>query len=172
MPNSLSSRFGASVQPVAFSRIGWGNRVMAFAAIALTMVFCAAQTHATAQDAGGSPPAAPAQAAPAPAAPAANAVVELVIDYGDGVEKRFPQLAHRPGITVFEVLQLAARHPRGVRFEHRGQGETAFVMQIDDLRNEGRGRNWTYRVNGKRADRGAGVFPVAPGDKVVWTFGG
>jgi hypothetical protein len=104
--------------------------------------------------------------------PTAQAVVELVIDYGDGVEKRFTQLAHRPEITVFDLLLLAARHPRGVRVEHRGKGETAFVTQIDDLRNEGRGRNWTYRVNGKRADRGAGVFSLSPGDKVVWTFGG
>jgi len=107
-----------------------------------------------------------------PATPAAAAVVELVIDYGDGVEKRFPRLAHRPGITVLELLQVAARHPRGVRFEHRGKGETAFVTQIDDLLNEGRGRNWTYRVNDKRADRSAGVYPLSPGDKVVWSFGG
>lgn len=106
------------------------------------------------------------------ATPTAQAVVELVIDYGDGVEKRFTQLAHRPEITVFDLLLLAARHPRGVRVEHRGKGETAFVTQIDELRNEGRGRNWTYRVNGQRADRSAGIFSLSPGDKVVWTFGG
>jgi len=106
------------------------------------------------------------------ASQAAVAVVELVIDYGDGVEKRFTQLGHRSGLTVLELLQLATRHPRGVRVEHRGKDDTAFVTQIDDLRNEGRGRNWTYRVNGKRADRGAGVYPLTAGDKVVWTFGG
>jgi hypothetical protein len=46
-----------------------------------------------------------------PAGKAAVAVVELVIDYGDGVEKRFTQLGYRSGITVLELLQLAARRP-------------------------------------------------------------
>ncbi len=140
-----------------------GSAGLLSVASAVTIAFAlATATAATAQDAG----------AATPAAPAAKAAVELVIDFGDGVEKRFSRLAHRPGITVLDALQLAASHPRGVRFEHRGKGETAFVTRIDDLSNEGRGRNWTYRVNGQRADRSAGVWILSAGDKVVWTFAG
>ena len=138
-----------------------GSACLLFLAL-VSAIAMGPSTAATAQDAAAAPP----------ATPAAKAAVELVIDYGDGVEKRFSRLAHRPELTVLDALQLAASHPRGVRFEHRGKGETAFVTRIDDLSNEGRGRNWTYRVNGQRADRSAGVWTLSAGDKVVWTFGG
>lgn len=97
-------------------------------------------------------------------------VVTLVVDYGDGVEKHFRALAWREGITVLDLTESAAKHPRGIRFEHRGRGATAFLLQIDDLKNEGRGRNWIYRINGELADRGFAVQVVKPNDRVVWQF--
>ena len=100
----------------------------------------------------------------------AKATIELTIDYGDGVQKRFPRLPHRAGMTVLDALLDAQKLPRGIRFEHRGGGETAFVSKIDDLTNEGRGKNWTYRVNDKRADRGCGVYPLVALDRVLWKF--
>ncbi|MFO0902437.1 MAG: DUF4430 domain-containing protein [Pirellulales bacterium] len=103
---------------------------------------------------------------------AAKSTIELTIDYGDGVQKRFPRLPHRTGMTVLDALQDAQKLPRGIRFEHRGSGETAFVSKIDDLANEGRGKNWTYRVNDKRADRSCGVYPLVAQDRVLWKFGG
>ncbi len=103
--------------------------------------------------------------------PSRKTTVELTIDYGDGVQKRFPAILFRAGMTVLDALQDAQKHPRGIRFEHRGSGETAFVSKIDDLANEGRGRNWTYGVNDKKADRSCGVFSLTAGDRVVWKFG-
>jgi hypothetical protein len=98
--------------------------------------------------------------------------VVLTIDYGDGVEKRFKALEWKPGLTALEALEQASRHRRGIKLQYRGSGATAFVLQIDDLENEGGGgKNWLYRVNGQPAKRGAGVLALEAGDEVLWTFG-
>lgn len=93
----------------------------------------------------------------------------MVIDYDDGVEKHF-QLAWKPGLTVLDVLQAAQRHPRGIQFVYRGERDTAFLTQIDDLKNEGRGRNWLFSVNGQLGQRGFAVTEVKASDRVRWQF--
>ena len=100
-----------------------------------------------------------------------KASVTLTIDYGDGVQKRFPAIPCEKKITAFEAMVWADRHPRGIDFVYRGRGQTALLTQIDDLKNQGaRKKNWVYRVNGKLADRGFGVFPLKPGDNILWKF--
>ena len=101
----------------------------------------------------------------------AGKLVQLAIDYGDGVEKRFSQLRWTAGMTVLDTLQVAAKHPRGIEFQHRGSGATAFVYKIDDLENEGRGRNWIFSINGELAERSCGVTGVQAGDRIHWKFG-
>ena len=98
-------------------------------------------------------------------------VVTLVIDYGDGVEKRFTQLRPPGQATVLDIMNLAEKHKRGITFEYQGKGATALLTQIDKLKNEGRGNNWIYRVNGKLGDRSFGVFRVKAGDTILWKFG-
>lgn len=106
----------------------------------------------------------------APAADEAAKTVTVVIDYNDGVQKRFTAITWTAKMTVFDAMQMAARHPRGIKFKHKGNGATALLTKIDNLENEGRGRNWLYRVNGKLADRSFGVFQLAAGDTVLWKF--
>lgn len=101
----------------------------------------------------------------------AKETVKLAIDYGDGVQKQFTALPWTKDMTVFAALEAAAMHPRGIKFVHQGKGETLLVTAIDDLKNEGRGRNWLYEVNGKLADRGCAVMPLKAGDSVLWRFG-
>ncbi len=98
-------------------------------------------------------------------------LVHLVIDYGDGVQKHFTQLAWSDGITVLDLMNVAQKHPRGIRIKYRGQGATAFLTKIDDLENEGGDRNWVYRVNDQFADKSFAVFTLKPGDTVLWKFG-
>lgn len=105
------------------------------------------------------------------AADQARSTVTLIVDYGDGVEKHFTQLAWKQGLTVLQVLEAAQQHPRGIKFVYRGHGETAFLTQIDDLANEGRGRNWTYRVGGELPPRSFALCEVQPGDAILWRFG-
>jgi hypothetical protein len=96
--------------------------------------------------------------------------VRLVIDYGDGAEKHFTALAWREGITVLDAMKAAQDHPRGIQFQFRGAGATAFLTQIDDLKNEGSGRNWIYRVNGEFAERSFAAAKLEAGDAVLWKF--
>jgi hypothetical protein len=100
-----------------------------------------------------------------------EATVRLTVDYGDGVQKVFPSLAWQEGQTVLALLDAAAKHPRGIKFEHRGAGATTFVTSIDGQKNEGTGRNWVYEVNGKPANKSCGVWTLKAGDQVLWRFG-
>lgn len=97
----------------------------------------------------------------------------MTIDYGDGVEKTFTQIPWREGQTVWNLLEAASKHPRGIRIEKRGSGSTTLIVEIDGLRNEGAGgdsRNWLFTVNSKMADVGCGACAVRAGDHVVWRF--
>ena len=97
--------------------------------------------------------------------------IRLVIDYGDGVEKHFTRLRWREGLRVVDLMEEASRHPRGIQLEMRGRRATSFLVSIDGIKNEGlRGRNWTYRRNGKLGDRGIGTQPVTRGDTILWRF--
>ena len=55
-------------------------------------------------------------------------------------------------------------------FKFKGKRATALLTKIDDIENEGQGRNWLYRVNRKLADRSFGVFKLKAGDTVLWKF--
>jgi hypothetical protein len=104
----------------------------------------------------------------APDAPA----VELVIDYGDGSEKRFTRIPYQDGMTVLVALRLVAKHPRGITFDSSGSGSSALLTRIDDLGNEATpdGKNWLYRVGGKLADKSCGAYVLSPGDVILWRF--
>jgi hypothetical protein len=97
--------------------------------------------------------------------------VRLIVDYGDGVQKHFTQLVWSEKMTVQDAVRAAEQHPRGIKTQQRGRGSTAFLTQIDDLKNEGRGRNWVYSVNDKLADRSFAIFALQAGDTVLWRFG-
>jgi Domain of unknown function (DUF4430) len=100
--------------------------------------------------------------------------LELVIDYGDGSEKRFTGIAWKDSMTVFDVLRTAERRPHGISVSSRGSGETLIVSKIDDLANQGGGKkdkNWIFHVNSHMGDESAGIATVRPGDRVLWKFG-
>lgn len=115
--------------------------------------------------------------APAPArnAEAAAKTVTLIIDFGDGFEKRYTALAWRHGLTALGALEAAKSHPRvPLAFESTGSDVMAFVKSIDGVANEGAQgakRNWLFSVNGTFADKSAGVFILSAGDTVRWHFG-
>ncbi len=97
--------------------------------------------------------------------------VRLTIDYGDGVQKSYTALPWKEKMTVFDALQAAEKHPRGIQLDYSGSGETIFIKAIDDARNEGAGgNNWRYQVNDQPARYSAGVAELKVGDSVVWRF--
>ncbi|MEX0677140.1 MAG: DUF4430 domain-containing protein [Pirellulales bacterium] len=98
------------------------------------------------------------------------ATVRLVVDYGDAAQVHFKALPWRDGMTVLDALVAAEKHPHGITFAKRGDGASALITQIDDLKNEGNGKNWLYTVNGKLAPLGAGAYKLKAGDAILWEF--
>ena len=98
--------------------------------------------------------------------------VELAVNYGDGVEKRFARIPFKEGMTVLGALQHAENHPRGITFVESGSGESALLTRIDDLANQtsADGKNWLYRVNGKLATKSFDAYVLSAGDVILWSF--
>ncbi|MBI3462578.1 MAG: DUF4430 domain-containing protein [Planctomycetes bacterium] len=100
-------------------------------------------------------------------------LIRLVVDYNDGVEKHFTRIAWKKDMKVLDAMNQAKASPHGITLTYRGSGATAFLTQIDDLKNEGGGagkKNWLYRVNGKLASKSFGVYILEPRDVVTWKF--
>lgn len=109
------------------------------------------------------------------AAPAAHSHVTLIVEYADGIEKRWTKLDWKPGMTVAQALSVADNMPApmGLNAVTRGEGERYFVEQIDGLENQGGGKadpNWLFFVNGQMAKKSAGVIAVAAGDTITWRY--
>ncbi len=104
---------------------------------------------------------------------AATKTVQLVIDFGDGGQKRFPALAWREGMTVIDALEAAKGIPHGVKYETHGSGEATLVTQIDDVVNQAGAagaKNWLFYVNDKLGKSSSAVASIQPGDVVLWKF--
>src|ERR1700676_3107800 len=66
---------------------------------------------------------------------AKQSTIKLVIDYNDGVQKVFPTIGWKEGMTVLDALQEAKALAHGITFKYAGNGETAFLKQIEDVPN-------------------------------------
>ncbi|REJ64661.1 MAG: DUF4430 domain-containing protein [Planctomycetota bacterium] len=103
----------------------------------------------------------------------ASGTVQLSVEFGGAGNDRRLELPWKSEMTVFGVLESAAALPDGIRFEHRGHGETVFVSAIDGVANQGGGenaRNWIFKVNDTKSNVSAGVAKVAADDHVLWKF--
>jgi hypothetical protein len=119
------------------------------------------------------PPSAARSSSPVQLAAPGEPSVELVIDYGDGVEKRFKQIPYQEKMTVGTAMDFAKRHPHGITYQVRGSGDSALLTRIDDLANqeETDGKNWLFRVNGKLGTKSFDAYVLSPGDVILWKFG-
>ena len=59
----------------------------------------------------------------------ASRTICLTIDYGDGSQKRFPEIdwSSEQQRTVADALEYARQHARGITVTARGKGETRFL---------------------------------------------
>lgn len=109
-----------------------------------------------------------------PLAPAAatGKSVSLVIDYGDGRQRKFDAIGWHEGMTVDDLLNAASQTPDPISYGVAGNGELTMLTRIDETYNEWKhGSNWTYKVNDVSADRSLAIYSLQPGDRVLWTFG-
>lgn len=99
--------------------------------------------------------------------------VKMMIDYADGVEKHFVRLPWKAGLTIGGAMEAAAKHPRGIRYETKGDGDTTFLLSIDGLKNEGgdgEARNWLFSVNEKPGMTSFAIHELKAGDMIKWSF--
>ena len=98
--------------------------------------------------------------------------VLLTVDYGDGVQKKFTSIEWKDKMTILDILKVATKHRRGIRFKYQASGSIALLTSIDDLKNEGgQGKNWIYWVNQKLGERSFAIRSLSAGDHVLWKFG-
>ncbi len=117
------------------------------------------------------PAAGPQAVAWTPSPPVQGASVELKIDFGNGVQKRFAALRWQPGMTVEQVLQEASTFRPGISYQQQGQQAGGFLTALDGLSNEGAGgRNWKFEVDGQHAQMSFCLQPVPSGGHVLWKF--
>ena len=82
------------------------------------------------------------------------AVASLVVDYGDGVHKRFERVPCAPGTSVHDVLKRAQSLGPGLRFAFepsftdRGGQSRGHVTSVDGVRGESA---WTVWINDEPA---------------------
>jgi Domain of unknown function (DUF4430) len=104
---------------------------------------------------------------------AQSASLRLTIDYGDGASKTIADLPWSKGSTVLDVMNAATARPHGITFRYGGSAGFSFMIQIDDLPNQGGGagkKNWQLWVNSTYANRSFGVYEVQSSDVVLWRF--
>jgi hypothetical protein len=94
--------------------------------------------------------------------------VSLTIDFGNGHTKDIVDVPWHARMTAADVL---AGSP-DVTVEQKGSGKGALLTSINRTANEGiDGKNWTFSVNDRLADRSFAIYELQPGDHVLWTFG-
>ena len=98
--------------------------------------------------------------------------VIVEIQFGDKREnKTIPEITFTDKMTVLDAMVIAKKSEK-LKFSYRGKGATAFLTEIDGVKNQGsRGDNWIFRVNGKLGKKSFGATTVRAGDKITWTFG-
>jgi hypothetical protein len=93
--------------------------------------------------------------------------VRLTINLGDDREPVSVESRWHERMTVADLLNSEPR----TSITSTGSGASAFLTSLGGVRNEGAdGKNWTYRVNDKHADRSFAVYELQPNDHVLWTF--
>lgn len=111
------------------------------------------------------------ESSPPPGAVDSGKTVALEIDFGTGQKREFAAIPWFQGMTVDDLMTAASREKDSFQYFVQGDLAMTMLVKIDESLNEGAaGRNWTYTVNGKAADRSLAVYELQPGDRVLWTF--
>lgn len=76
-----------------------------------------------------------------------------------------------PEFTVL-IATTKILDEKGIQFEYRGIGDTAYMEGIDNLYEMDHGplSGWLYKKNGKVIGRSSGAEPVKDGDIIEWIY--
>lgn len=99
--------------------------------------------------------------------------VVLEIQFGDleREKKVIEGIPFTNEMTVLDVMKHAKETGK-LKFAFRGRKDTAFLTEIDGVKNQGaKGDNWIFRVNGELGKKSFGISEVKEGDRIIWSFG-
>ncbi|TSC89374.1 MAG: hypothetical protein G01um10145_531 [Microgenomates group bacterium Gr01-1014_5] len=99
-----------------------------------------------------------------PASEVAREVKKATVEIVDrGELRKYPDLEFKEGETALGLTRLV------VEVETKGEGEQAFVTAISGkLADSVKKEFWSFLVNGKMAETGAGSYKVQNGDTITW----
>lgn len=101
-----------------------------------------------------------------------NTIVHSIVISSNEVPLPPTEMEISKGDTVLDAL-IKITKAKGIQMDYRGgQGASAYVEGMANVYefDRGPGSGWMYRVNGIFPDRGAGVVPLRPDDRVEWLY--
>lgn len=100
----------------------------------------------------------------------ADQSASLMIDYGNGMVRVYPEIVVAPGQTMLETLQQLAATEE-LALETKNFGELGIMVeQIGSMTNGDDGKYWQYWVNNASIPYAASTYVVQPGDVIEWKF--
>lgn len=94
----------------------------------------------------------------------------LMIDYGNGMVRVYPDIAVAPGETMLQLLEkqtaIATLELRTKEFSGLGR----LVERIGEMENGDGGKYWQYWVNNVSIPYAADKYVVRAGDVIEWKF--
>jgi hypothetical protein len=94
--------------------------------------------------------------------------IRVAFDFHGEAAGQQRDVVWQEGMTVLDAL--LALEPSGIVVRHRGSGGRAFIESVNGVKNSGSGPNWLFYVNDKKAERGAGAYPLQKGNTVLWKY--
>jgi len=101
-----------------------------------------------------------------------NTIIHSIVISSNEVPLPPTEMEISEGDTVLDALIKITKEKK-IQMDYRGgQGASAYVEGMANVYefDRGPGSGWMYRVNGIFPDRGAGVVPLRPGDRVEWLY--
>ena len=96
--------------------------------------------------------------------------VDLTVEFADGRAPIEVAIPCSDDSTAFSTLERAHRNG-DLKLNASGTGERAFVHSIDGVAGDSQQETyWIFFVNDEMGERGSGVTPVDPGDRVRWSY--
>ena len=97
--------------------------------------------------------------------------MSLEIDFGNGAHRQFHKLPWHAGMTVADLMEIAARYRPGLQVACRGANDSRLLTAIDGISGEGQGgRNWIFYLGKTRSPQGMSRQDLKPGDTVLWKY--
>jgi hypothetical protein len=97
--------------------------------------------------------------------------VSLKIDSGSPTTDKELSISTHEKQTVIDAMNAAKS--QGLSYKIEGEGAGAMVVEINGVSAEAPtngGKNWIFYINQKKANRSAGVYPLAYKDAILWKF--